>query len=291
MKLDVEQPSRLIDINGLPLDKVEATPAGGVRIGAMVRNTEFAYHPLILKNYPALSQAILSGASPQLRNMATTGGNLLQRTRCTYFRDPSYACNKREPGSGCAALHGYNRMRAILGTSEQCIATHPSDMCVAMAALDATIHVTGSAGERAVPFGDFYVPYGQDPAKETTLNPGELITSVELPAVPFFGRSLYLEVRDRAEYEFAISSAAVAVEVQDGILRQARVALGGVGTKPWRAFAVEKALTGQKATAEVFLAAAEAEFKPAVPREFNAFKIELSKRTVVRALEMAVALT
>jgi len=286
MKLEVQVPESLIDINRLALKQIESTSAG-LRIGALVSNTDVAYHPTIREKYPLLSEAILSGASPQLRNMATVGGNLMQRTRCAYFRDTSYACNKRTPGSGCAALHGYNRSHAVLGTSDRCIAVHPSDMCVALAALDAIVHVEGPSGsQRQIPFSQFHVAYGDDPVRETTLQPGELITLVELPAVPFAANSMYLKVRDRESYEFALVSVAVALDVQKGIVRQARLALGGVATKPWRSLAGEKALVGQRAVSTAFQAAAQAAMHDAVPREHNAFKIDLARRAIVRALTM-----
>jgi xanthine dehydrogenase YagS FAD-binding subunit len=287
MKLGVEQPQHLIDINRLPLARIESLADGGLRIGALVRNTELAYDDRVRSKFPALSQAILSGASGQLRNMATTAGNLLQRTRCYYFRDVAYTnCNKRAPGSGCAALEGFNRIHAILGTSEQCIATHPSDMDVALVAFDAVVRTQGPGGkgERVIPIEQFYVAYGDDPARENVLAKGELITAVDLPGEGFFARSHYLKVRDRASYEFALSSAAVALEVVGGTIKQARVALGGVATKPWRARAAEKALVGQKPSDETFAAAAAAELKAAVPRKYNAFKVELCRRTIVRAL-------
>jgi xanthine dehydrogenase YagS FAD-binding subunit len=288
MKLGVEQPLHLIDINQLPLARIESLADGGLRIGALVRNTELAYDDRVRAKYPALSQAILSGASGQLRNMATTAGNLLQRTRCYYFRDVSYPnCNKRAPGSGCAALDGFNRIHAILGASEQCIATHPSDMDVALVAFDAVVRTQGPGGktERKIPIEQFYVPYGEDPARENVLSKGELITAVDLPAEVFFAKSHYLKVRDRASYEFALASAAVALDVQGGTIKQARVALGGVATKPWRARAAEKALVGQKPSDEAFAAAADAELKVAKPQKYNAFKVELCKRTIVRALQ------
>jgi xanthine dehydrogenase YagS FAD-binding subunit len=252
MKLDVETPSGLIDITPLPLTKIETLPGGGVRIGAMVRNSDLAHDPTIMKAYPVLSEALLSGASPQLRNMATTGGNLLQRTRCYYFRDTATPCNKRVPGSGCSAIDGYNRMHAVLGTSSKCIATHPSDMCVAMMALDAVIRTRGPRGERAIPITEFYIPYGDDPTRENVLEHGELITAVDLPALSWATRSHYLKVRDRASYAFALTSAAVALDVQGGQIRQARIALGGVGTKPWRATDAEKALVGKTAGPDAY---------------------------------------
>ena len=257
MKLNVEQPQTLVDINRLPLDKIEALPDGGLTIGAVVRNSDLAYHPLVRKNYAVLSEAILSGASAQLRNMATTGGNLLQRTRCMYFRATDMPCNKREPGSGCAAIAGANRSLAILGTSEHCIATNPSDMNVAMAALEATIHVRGTKGERSIPIADFHVLPGNTPHRETVLEPGDLITHVTLPAPAPGSRSLYLKLRDRASYEFALASAAVVVTVANGKVTRARIALGGVGTKPWRSTEAEGELTGQSATEDVFRKAAE----------------------------------
>src|SRR3954469_20099270 len=283
MKLYVERPAQLIDINHLPLDKIEATDAG-VRIGALVRNSDLAYHEAVRTRYPVLSEALLSGATAQIRNVATVGGNLLQRTRCPYFRDTFWPCNKRQPGAGCSALEGYNRSHAVLGTSDKCIATHPSDMCVALAALDAVIHVLGPKGERKLPFGEFHVSYGDDPAKETVLQPGELITEVELPATAFFRRSHYLKVRDRASFEFALASAAVALEVKDTTITAARVALGGVATKPWRSAEAEKALVGAKPGEDAYAAAAKAALKDAKAQKHNAFKIELAKRVIVRAL-------
>jgi xanthine dehydrogenase YagS FAD-binding subunit len=283
MKLYVERPAQLVDINHLPLDKVEVTD-DGVRIGALVRNSDLAYHEAIRTRYPVLSEALLSGATAQIRNMATVGGNLLQRTRCPYFRDTFWPCNKRQPGAGCSALEGFNRSHAVLGTSDKCIATHPSDMCVAMAALDAVIHTLGADGERKIPFNEFHVSYGEDPAKETVLHPGELITAVELPSTAFFRRSHYLKVRDRTSFEFALSSVAVALEVKDGTINAARVALGGVATKPWRSTAAEKALVGAKPSEEAYTGAANAALKDAKGQKHNKFKIELAKRVIVRAL-------
>jgi xanthine dehydrogenase YagS FAD-binding subunit len=291
MKLGVMTPELLIDINALPLDKIEARPDGGLRLGAMSRNTDVAYHETVVRNYPVLSQAILSGASAQLRNMASTGGNLMQRTRCYYYRDTTYPCNQREPGSGCSAIDGFNRIHAVLGTSEKCIATHPSDMCVALAALDATVRVRGAAGnERSIPFTDFHVSYGDDPARQTLLAQNELITAVDLPAIAFAKRSHYLKVRDRASYEFALASAAVILDLDGGTIKSARVALGGVATKPWRAREAEKVLTGAKANDDTFAKAADAELAAAKPQKFNAFKIELCKRTMVRALQTVSAM-
>src|SRR5213080_2982435 len=243
MKLNVETPARVLDINRLPLDKIQPTSDGGLKIGATVRNSDLANHPTVRRDYPVLSQALLNGASAQLRNMATTAGNILQRTRCMYFRDTAMPCNKREPGTGCPAITGANRSLAVLGTSEHCIATNPSDMCVAMAALEATIHVRGTKGERSIPIADFHVLPGNTPERETVLEPGDLITHVTLPAPAPGSRSLYLKLRDRASYEFALASAAVVVTVASGKLTRARIALGGVGTKPWRSTEAESELT------------------------------------------------
>jgi len=284
MKLDVEQPTQLIDITGLPLDEITALSDGGLRIGAMVRNSDLAHNELVRARYPMLSQAVLAGASGQVRNMATTAGNLLQRTRCFYFRDTATPCNKREPGSGCSALDGYNRIHAVLGTSAHCIATHPSDMAVALVALDARVRVVGPAGERVVSLGALHRLPGDRPDRETTLEPGELIIAVDVPPLAFASRSLYLKVRDRASFAFALASAAVAVDVRDGTVRDARIALGGVGTKPWRAAGAEEALRGRRAGRDAYRAAADAALAGAVPRAHNAFKIELAKRTLVRAL-------
>ena len=290
MKLDVETPKTLVDVTGLPLAAVEKMPDGGLKIGALVRNSDLAFDPAVKAGYAVLSEALLSGASAQLRNMATTGGNLLQRTRCPYFRDTSYAnCNKRNPGSGCAAMGGHNRMMAILGTSEDCIATHPSDMCVAMTALEATVHVQGAKGERAIAIGDFYRLPGTTPNVENALEPGELITHVTLPAPRNGSKQVYLKLRDRASYEFALASAAVVAETSGGHIRYVRVALGGVGTRPWRAHEAEAALMGKPATAEHFRAAAEAALKGAKPQSENGFKVELAKRCITRALTMATA--
>lgn len=291
IKLGVEQPERLIDVRKLGFDHIEPLPGGGLRLGATVSNTALAYDERVLKKFPVLSQALLSGASPQLRNAATTAGNLLQRTRCEYFRDGLSPCNKRAPGSGCAALEGFNRIHAVLGTSERCIATHPSDMDVALIALDAVVRLRGAQAERTVRLLDFYVAYGEDPAKENVLLPGELITAVDLPATPWFARSHYFKARERASYEFALSSAAVALDLRDGLVRDCRIALGGVATKPWRAHAAEAALRGKRASEENFRAAAEAELKAAVPRAHNAFKIELCRRVIVQALQTTTALT
>lgn len=284
MKLDVEQPTQLIDITSLPLAEVALLGDGTLRVGALVRNSDLAHNELVRTRYPVLSQALLAGASAQLRNMATTGGNLLQRTRCLYFRDTEMPCNKREPGSGCSALDGANRGHAILGTSDHCIATHPSDMAVALIALDARVRVLGPAGERIIALADLHRLPADHPEIETTLRAGELIVAVEVPALPFAKRSLYLKVRDRASYAFALASAAVALDVEDGRIRDARVALGGVATKPWRSADAEAVLRGHAATVEIYRAAADAALAGAVPRRDNAFKIELARRTLVRAL-------
>ncbi len=288
LKLGVEQPDHLIDVRHIGLDAIETLPEGGLRIGASVRNTKLAYDERVRQQYPALSQAILSGASAQLRNAATTAGNLLQRTRCYYFRDTASACNKHVPGSGCSAIAGINRIHAILGTSSKCIATHPSDMDVAMVAFDATVRTQGPKGRRAIPISEFYVAYGEDPAKEHVLEPGELITGVDLPAIPWFRNSRYVKARDRASYEFALASAAVALYVENATIRDCRIALGGVATKPWRALAAERTLRGRKSSPELFREAADAELKAAVPQSHNGFKVELSKRVIVQALQAAV---
>jgi xanthine dehydrogenase YagS FAD-binding subunit len=285
MKLEVERPKLLIDINGLPLERIERDTAGGLKIGAMVRNSDLAHDEQVQRSYPVLSEALLSGASPQLRNMATTGGNLLQRARCYYFRDVNYPCNKREPGSGCSAMEGYNRIHAVLGTSQHCIATHPSDMAVAMMALDATIVVSGQSGSRGIPIGKFYLLPGATPDRENVLGPGEIITHVTLPALSPNAKSHYLKRRDRASYEFALASAAVIVELDGRKIRKAQVALGGVGTIPWRSPEAEHELTGAEATERAFHKAAEAALRTAKGRKDNGFKIELAKRTLVRALQ------
>jgi xanthine dehydrogenase YagS FAD-binding subunit len=291
MKLNVETPVRLIDINHLQLDEIETTPDGGLKIGALVRNSDLAHHGVVQRDYSVLSQAILSGASTQLRNMATTAGNLLQRTRCMYFRDIAMPCNKREPGTGCSAMTGNNRTLAILGTSEHCIATNPSDMCVAMAVLEATIHVQGPKGSRAVPIGEFHLLPGETPQRETVLEPGDLITHVTLPPSPVAEGSrntqLYLKLRDRASYEFALASAAVVIAIAGDNVTLARVALGGVGTKPWRSTEAEAALVGQPATQTNFRRAADAALRDAKPQSENAYKIELAKRCLAHALHMA----
>ena len=289
MKLNVETPARVLDINRLPLDKIESAPDGGLRIGATARNSDLAYHPRVQRDYSVLAQTILNGASPQIRNMATTAGNLLQRTRCAYFRDTAMPCNKREPGSGCPAITGSNRTLAILGTSEYCIATHPSDMCVAMAALEATIHIQGTKGSHAIPFSSFHLVPGSTPHRETVLEPGDLITHVTLPPPTIGSKQIYLKLRDRASYEFALASAAVVVTISNGNIGRARIALGGVGTKPWRAPEAEAALAGKSANDANFRHAAEAAMHDAKPQSENKFKIELAKRCLTHALRMATA--
>jgi xanthine dehydrogenase YagS FAD-binding subunit len=289
MKLNVETPDRVLDINRLPLDKIETTPDGGLKIGATVRNSDLAYHRDIQRNYSVLSQAILSGASAQIRNMATVAGNMLQRTRCAYFRDTAMPCNKRQPGSGCPAITGTNRTLAILCTSDHCIATHPSDMCVALAALEATIHIQGPKRSRAIAFGDFHVLPGSTPDRETVLEPGDLITHVTLPPPIAESKQVYLKLRDRASYEFALSSAAVVLTIVGGNVTRARIALGGVGTKPWRSAEAEGTITGKAANDENFRQATEAALRDARPQSENKFKIELAKRCLTHALRTALA--
>jgi xanthine dehydrogenase YagS FAD-binding subunit len=287
MKEDVERPSRLIDISRLPLKAVEETAGGGVRIGALVPNSDLACHPLIERRYPLLASALLAGASQQLRNMATTGGNLLQRTRCYYFYDIATPCNKREPGSGCSAINGLNRIHAILGASDACIATNPSDMCVALAALDATVRVTGLAGERTIPFAEFHRLPGRLPQTDTNLHPNEIVTAVELPAQGFPSHYTYLKIRDRLSYAFALVSVAAALDVDGGAIRDARLALGGVAHKPWRDPAAEAALRDEPADRAAFTHAADTLLRDARGYAHNAFKIDLAHRAIVRALTQA----
>ncbi len=292
MKGGVANPSRLVDISALTLDEVTPLRDGGLRIGAMVRNSDLANDRNVREKYPLLSQALLSGASPQLRNMATVGGNLLQRTRCYYFYDTAFgACNKRVPGSGCAAREGQNRIHAILGASEQCVATHPSDMNVALAALRASVIVQGRRGERRIPIEEFHRLPGTTPQLDTNLEPGELITAVELPASRFAARSHYLKVRDRASYAFALVSVAAGLDIRDGIVRDAALALGGVAHKPWRVPAAEQALIGKRLDTTTIGASAAAALQGAKPLEHNAFKIPLAERSIVRALRVAGGLT
>jgi xanthine dehydrogenase YagS FAD-binding subunit len=289
MKVNVARPSRLIDITRLPLDKVEDTPDGGLRIGALVPNTTLAYHPQIEARYPLVGSAILAGASQQLRNMASTGGNLLQRTRCAYFYDTVTPCNKREPGSGCSAIAGLNRGHAILGASEACIATHPSDMCVALAALEAKVHVAGPAGERTIALTDFHRLPGDTPQRDTNLEPNEIITAIELPARGFAANYSYLKIRDRLSYAFALVSVAAALELEGGTIKEARLALGGVAHKPWRDPAAEAALRGQAANEAAFARAADVLLRDAKGYEHNSFKIDLARRAIVRTLTQAAA--
>jgi xanthine dehydrogenase YagS FAD-binding subunit len=295
MKLRVMTPARVVDITDLPardpaLAEVRPTAQGGVVIGGLARMSEVADDQLIRERYPVVAEALLKGASAQLRNMATIGGNLLQRTRCVYFRDVSVAeCNKRTPGSGCAARLGIHRGMAVLGTSEACIATNPSDLAVALVALDAVVRLTSAEGQRSLPVDEFFLLPGETPWRETAIAPGELITAVELPALPAGTRSHYLKVRDRESYEFALAAAAVAVQVRDGVIDWARVALGGVATKPWRATAAEQALLGQEATAATFAGAGAAAVAGAVPLPQNGFKVTLAQRAVERALATVTA--
>ncbi len=288
MKYGVEHPTTLVDINHLQLAEVTPTSSGGVMIGALVRNSDLANNAIIRAQYPLLSETLLSGASSQLRNMATTGGNLLQRTRCYYFMDIGFpACNKRNPGSGCAAIKGYNRIHAILGTSPECIATNPSDMNVAMAALDATIHMQGPKGRRSLPVEQFYRLPGNTPQIETNLHPDELIVGVELPPARFSKNYTYLKVRDRQSYAFALVSIAVGLEMDGGTIKSAGLALGGVAHKPWRSIPAEKALTGATPGPETFKLAADLALTGAKGYEHNAFKIELARQNIVRALTIA----
>ena len=284
MKLGVRQPDLLIDITHLPYDRIEPLPDGGLRIGAMVRNSDLAADRTVRARYPLLAQALLAGASGQLRNLATTGGNLLQRTRCVYFQDVSKPCNKREPGSGCSARDGYHRDLAILGASEACIATHPSDMAVALAALDANVRMLGPRGERTIPLVHFYRLPGNEPQRDTVLERDELITAVDLPPLAFATRSLYRKVRDRASYAFALVSVAAALDITNGVVRDVRIALGGVAHAPWRATRAETTLRGSPATEEMFGRAADAELADAQPLPGNAFKVPLTRNTLVRAL-------
>jgi xanthine dehydrogenase YagS FAD-binding subunit len=288
MKMDVERPAKLIDISRLPLDKVEETAGGGLRIGALVPNSDLAYHPLVEQRFPVLSSAVLAGASPQLRNMASTGGNLLQRTRCAYFYDIATPCNKREPGTGCSAIGGLNRMHAILGTSDACIAVHPSDMCVALAVLDAKVHVAGPRGEREIPFSDFHRLPGDTPQRDTNLDTGELITSIELRPRGFAENYTYLKIRDRLSYAFALVSVAVGLELEGGNIKEARFALGGVAHKPWRNAEAEASLRGKAADKTAFAQAADLVLRDAKGSGHNAFKIDLARQAIVRALSQAV---
>jgi xanthine dehydrogenase YagS FAD-binding subunit len=291
MKEYVMRPTALVDINGLPLDGITTTPDGGLLLGATARNADTAYHPLVRENYPLLTAAILAGASPQIRNMASNGGNLLQRTRCHYFYDITTPCNKRKPGSGCSAIGGLTRQHAILGASEHCIAVHPSDMCVALAALGAIVHVRSTNGERQIPFTDFHRLPDDRPELDTTLAQGELITHIELPpAAQFAAHSAYLKLRDRASYAFALVSVAAALDIgDDGMVREARLAVGSVAHKPWRVPSAEALLAGQPANVESFARAADALLAGAQGQGENNFKLTLARRAIVRALKMATA--
>jgi len=287
MKENVSRPRHLTSLGHLPLSNITSLPDGGLRLGALATNADTAWHAEVEARYPLLSQTILAGATPQLRNMATNGGNLLQRTRCYYFYDLATPCNKREPGSGCSALHGQNRVCGVLGTSESCIATHPSDMCVALAALEAVVRVQGPHGERTIKFDDFHRLPGDQPELDNTLQPGELITAIDLPKEGYAKNFTYLKLRDRTSYAFALVSVAVGLEMDGDTIKTARFALGGVAHKPWRDQAAEKMLEGQKASADLFRQVAAQVFAEAKGYEFNAFKIELGKRALVRALKQA----
>jgi xanthine dehydrogenase YagS FAD-binding subunit len=287
MQMDVERPTKVIDITRLPLKQVENTPGGGLRIGALVPNTDLAYHPLVEQRYPVLASAIMAGASQQLRNMASTGGNLLQRTRCHYFYDIATPCNKREPGSGCSAIDGYNRMHAILGSSDACIATHPSDMCVALAMLDSKVHVSSASGDRVIAFAEFHRLPGETPQRDTNLNAGEIITAVELPPKGFAANYTYLKIRDRLSYAFGLVSIAVGLELDGDTIKEGRFALGGVAHKPWRDPQAESALRGQPANAATFAHAADVLLHDAKGYAHNAFKIDLARRCIARALTQA----
>ncbi len=289
MKINVLQPSELVDVNRLPLSAIVVSERS-IRIGANVRNSELAWHPAVRERFPVLSQALLAGASAQIRNMATTAGNIMQKTRCPYYRDVSSPCNKRVPGSGCDAMEGYNRGHAVLGTSDQCIATFPSDMCTALAMLDATVITARPDGSsRRIVFTAFHLLPGRTPEKETVLEHGELISHVEVTDLPATRNSHYLKVRDRASYEFALASAAVGIELDGRTIKNARVGLGGIATKPWRSVEAEKALIGKPADIATFAAAAEAALATAVSHEHNAFKVPLAKRTLIEALEELMA--
>lgn len=288
MKYNVARPARVVDINRLPLRSLEAAE-GELRVGALVSNSELAWHPAVRERWPLLSSAILAGASPQLRNAATTGGNLLQRTRCYYFYDPSTPCNKREPGSGCSALGGVNRIHAILGASDACIAVHPSDMCIALAALDATVEVEGPEGRRSIPISGFHRLPGSEPERDNTLKLGELITAVTIPEPDFGNHHTYLKVRDRLSYAFALVSVAAALRIEGGTIRDARIAVGGVAHKPWRDFDAERSLRGQQPDTAAFQSVATMILRDAKGQGDNDFKVELARRTIIRALTQAAA--
>ena len=291
MKEGTEQPATVVDINRLPLATIESLPGGGLRLGALVSNADTARHPQVVEHYPLLASTILAGASPQLRNAATNGGNLNQRTRCYYFYDVGTSCNKRAPGSGCGAIGGVNRIHAILGASPACIATHPSDMCVALAALDATVQVTGPDGDRAIAIADYHRLPGDDPARDNTLRPGELVTAIDLPAEAFTANYTYLKLRDRLSYAFALVSVAAALRMEDGVVTEARIALGGVAHKPWRRPEAEALLVGRPASQGAFLEAVGALLEGAVGQGDNSFKVDLARKAIVRALRQAADAT
>ena len=290
MKEDVERPEHLVDITTLALKDIQKNPDGGLRIGALATNAETAWHRSVEERYPLLSEAILAGASQQLRNMATNGGNLLQRTRCYYFYDTATPCNKREPGTGCSAINGFNRMHAILGTSKHCIATHPSDMCVALAALDAVVNVSGKNGDRSILFNDFHRLPQDQPQIDTTLQPGEIITSIDLPAKGFAKHYSYLKLRDRASYAFALVSVAAGLEIENGEITDVRIALGGVAHKPWRDREAEALLIGKTPTSDNFVLAAAKIVRDAIGYGNNNFKIKLAEKAIIRALETAAGI-
>jgi xanthine dehydrogenase YagS FAD-binding subunit len=289
MKMDVERPAKLIDVSRLPLDRVEETAGGGLLIGALVRNADLAYHPLVDRLYPVLSSALLAGASQQLRNMASVGGNLLQRTRCPYFYDTATPCNKREPSSGCSAIDGLNRMNAILGASDACVAVHPSDMCVALAVLEAEVHVTSARGDRVIEFADFHRLPGDAPQRDSNLAADEFVTSIELPPQGFATNYTYLKIRDRLSYAFALVSVAVGLQLEDDTVKEARFALGGVAHKPWRDAQAEAELRGHPANTATFTKAADLVLRDARGLGHNTFKIELARRAIVRALSQAAS--
>ncbi|MBB6172758.1 xanthine dehydrogenase YagS FAD-binding subunit [Nocardiopsis mwathae] len=290
LRIGVARPRRVVDINDLPISRIEELPGGGIRLGALARMSDVAQAPSVRQRFPMVAQALELGASAQLRNMASMGGNLMQRVRCSYFREGTAPCNKRVPGSGCAAIDGVNRGHAVLGTSEHCIATHPSDVAVPLVALDAVVHIQGPQGTRTVGFDDFFLLPGDTPDREHPIGHGELITAIDIPPMPMARRSHYLKVRDRESYEFALTAAAVAMRMENGVIGEVRIGLGGVATKPWRARRAEEVLTGQRPDRETFERAAREEMAPAVRRSMNGFKAELGRRTMVRALETVAAM-
>lgn len=287
MKVFLDQPQQLIDVSRLEMKRIERTREGGLQIGALVTNTALADRPDVRRDYPLLARAILAGASQQIRNVATVGGNMMQRTRCPYYYDTAFPCNKRQPGTGCSAIDGINRMHAIFGASDRCVAVHPSDMCVALAALDAVVEVEGSQGKRQIPFVEFHRLPGDTPQRDTSLEPGELITKVILPPMPFAKQGVYLKLRDRASYAFALVSVAGALDLSDGRIKDVRLAIGGVAHKPWRATEAEKFLIGKTADKSTFQQAAEIALREAKPLDYNTFKVEMSKRAIRRALAVS----